>query len=112
MDEICKNCGHSKSSHPSCAFCDCKTFELEDVTQEKGPASEVDMDDWCIDCGHHITVHNMDSNKCKYWTDLCECKGFVRRSEALNAIRKELGFVSRSEIIQAVRKLEKEIREL
>lgn len=55
----------------------------------KGPASEINMDEWCIDCGHHKNLHHLNPHErlCKYWTDLCECEGFVSRSEALAAVR-------------------------
>lgn len=43
----------------------------------------MDREVWCVDCGHHISLHN---SFCTYWTGLCDCKGFVSRSEALAAI--------------------------
>lgn len=116
MDDLCANCGHSRASHPSCSFCDCNTFvpQTKEVTEDrqvKGPASEVKRDEWCVDCGHNKKVHDEENHKCNYWTDLCECEGFVSRSEALIAVRKAGGFIAKSDALRAVRKLEEDIRE-
>lgn len=66
-------------------------IEIRNVTiteRTKGPASEKNMDDWCVDCGHHKSLHHLNPSEriCKYWTDLCECKGFISRSEAIAAV--------------------------
>lgn len=53
--------------------------------EEVGPAAETNRDEWCVDCGHWHGVH--DVAKCNYWTGLCACVGFVKRSDALKAVR-------------------------
>lgn len=52
-----------------------------------GPAgvTELHRDEWCIDCGHHTSVHI--EGKCNYWTGDCECEAFVSRSEALTVVK-------------------------
>ena len=53
-----------------------------------GPASELNPEEWCIDCGHYKGVHSED--KCNYWTGLCKCNQFISRSEAIAAVKKSL----------------------
>lgn len=59
--------------------------ERPQTSQEAhGPAAEKRPDEWCVDCGHHVSVHrSVGGTKCGYWTDLCECSVFVSRSQAL-----------------------------
>lgn len=68
-----------------------------------GPVSEIEPDAWCIRCGHYKGVHHLNEQErtCKYWTDLCECTGFVSRSEALAAVEIVVGLTK--EIIEGAR---------
>lgn len=106
MEELCDDCGHSKSAHPTCTFCSCNSFKT------KGPISIKDINDLCIDCGHHKNIHNFDSGvlKCNHSDGLCQCQGFVSRSEALNAVRTLHESIPRSEVLDSLRKLEEEFR--
>lgn len=58
---------------------------MSNAREEVGPAAETQSDEWCVDCGHWHGVH--DGEKCLYWTGLCVCAGFVKRSDALKAVR-------------------------
>lgn len=58
--------------------------------EQNGPGAESNPEEWCIDCGHHASVHKNEKNRaCNYWTGSCKCQGFVSRSTALEAVRRK-----------------------
>lgn len=83
-------------------------FDVLKAREQVGPAAEVDSDQWCIDCGHWHGVH--EPGKCCYWTGLCTCTGFVKRSDALAALRTTSdGKLSPNEALEALNTLRSNI---
>jgi len=113
MDAPCNICGRGWPYHVErCSYR--VTFEERDaalaaLTQAEterdearatthGPGAE-SSDDWCVDCGHHVSLH--ENGKCAYWTDLCACGGFLARSSALASEAERADYQGRVAMLEA-----------